>query len=87
MAVDKLRREDFEREVEGAAGRIVVDFYADWCVPCHHVAPALEELSVKLNGRVRFVKVNIDDSPQVAERYGVFSIPTIMLFEAGAVVA
>ena len=85
--ISKLTSSEFKREVESAEGRVVVDFYADWCGPCHQVAPALEELSSKWEGDVRFVKVNIDENPQLAKAYRVFSIPTIMLFEGGKVVA
>ncbi len=87
MTLSKLTDADFKRDVVNAEGRVVVDFYADWCGPCHQVAPALEELSSKWEGDVRFVKVNIDENPQLAQAYRVFSIPTIMLFEGGKVVA
>jgi len=80
MAISKLTSADFKREVEDRDGRVFVDFYADWCGPCRQVAPTLEELSSKWEGTVRFVKVNIDDNPQLARKYGVLSIPTIMLF-------
>lgn len=83
----KLASEEFQREVKDASGRVVVDFYADWCGPCRQVAPAVEELSSKWNGSVRFVKVDIDESPQLAKAYGVSSIPTIVLFEDGEIVA
>ena len=66
MTLSKLTDADFKRDVVNAEGRVVVDFYADWCGPCHQVAPALEELSSKWEGDVRFVKVNIDENPQLA---------------------
>lgn len=87
MAVKKLTSENFQREVKDASGRVVVDFYADWCGPCRQVAPAVEGLSSKWDGSVRFVKVDIDESPQLAKAYGVSSIPTIVLFEGGEIVA
>ncbi len=87
MAVDKLASKDLKREVEGAEGRSVVTFYADWCGPCRQVAPALEELSSKWDSEIRFVKDNIDESVQLAETYRIFPIPTTMLFENGAVAA
>jgi len=87
MAISKLTKESFKRDVEDEDGRVVVDFYADWCGPCRQVAPTLEELSSKWEDSVRFVKVNIDDSRQLAKRCGVLSIPTLMLFENGQVVA
>lgn len=87
MTVEKVSGADFERDVEGAEGSVVVDFYADWCGPCRHVAPELEELAFKWDGTIRFVKVNIDESQQVAKKYGVLSIPTIILFVNGEVTA
>jgi len=83
MAIPKLSSNAFEQEIASRQGRVVVDFYADWCGPCHQVAPVLEELHSKLDGTVRFVKVDIDESPDIARAYGIFSIPTIILFEDG----
>ncbi len=86
MAVDKLASEHFKR-TQGASRHVVVDFYADRRGPCRQVAPALEELSSKWDGEVRFVKVNIDESPQLTATYRIFSIPTIILFQNGTVAA
>jgi thioredoxin 1 len=83
MAIPKLSSNAFEQEIASRQGRVVVDFYADWCGPCHQVVPVLEELNSKLDGTVRFVKVDIDESPDIARAYGIFSIPTIILFEDG----
>ena len=72
----------FEQEVLQSETPVVVDFWAPWCGPCRAVAPILEQLS-SAQDRVRFVKVNIDESPAYASRYGVLSIPTTILFEGG----
>lgn len=73
----------FEKEVMGSSVPTVVDFYADWCGPCRTVAPILEDLSDEYSGSVRFVKVDIDRSEKLAERYQVTSIPTVMIFSGG----
>lgn len=87
MALKQLTRTEFEQDVEHGKGRVVVDFFAEWCGPCHQVAPELEELASKWDGQVTFVKLDIDENPDLAHKYEVFSIPMIMLFVDGEVAA
>ena len=75
--------ETFEREALGAAGPVVVDFGAPWCPPCRAMEPVFEELAARFEGGARFLKVNIDDNPGVAQRYGVKGIPTFIVFDGG----
>jgi thioredoxin 1 len=78
---------EFEAEVLKAAGPVLVDFWAEWCGPCRQIAPALEDLSKDLSGKVSVVKVNIDDNPATPGKYGVRGIPTLMIFKNGQVAA
>lgn len=75
---------DFESTVIQSDVPVFVDFYADWCGPCHMIAPTLEMLSEEYDGKVKFVKVNVDNNQQLAMKYDVLSIPTGILFESGA---
>ncbi len=64
---------------------VVVDFYADWCGPCHIIEPVIERLSNEYKGRVVFAKLDTDDNQQIVERYDIMSIPTVMVFRNGKV--
>ena len=63
----------------------VVDFFATWCMPCLMMEPILEELSEKFKGKIKFAKINVDDNPELSSKFGVFSIPTLIVFEKGKV--
>ncbi|MFW5653643.1 MAG: thioredoxin [Planctomycetota bacterium] len=79
--------DDFEAQVLKSDLPVMVDFYADWCMPCRMLAPSLDDLSVKFDGRARVVKVNVDDAQDIAGRYGVSSIPALYVFVNGEVVS
>ncbi len=74
----------FEAEVLASERPVIVDFWAEWCSPCHAVSPVLERIAEERAAELRLVKINIDEEPALAQRYGVMSIPTIVLFEGGA---
>src|SRR4029450_9118490 len=74
---------DFEDQVLGSPEPVLVDFWAEWCVPCHMVSPVVEEIARDHVGRMKAVKLNVDDNPDTARRYGVMSIPTLIVFKDG----
>ncbi len=77
-----INKDAFEAKVLGSADKTVVDFFATWCGPCRMLAPILEEVEGE-HPEISFVKVDIDESPELAMRYGVMSVPTLMKFENG----
>jgi thioredoxin 1 len=73
----------FDSDVLKSGKTVVVDFWAEWCGPCKMIAPVLEEIAEEYDGRLRVLKLNVDDNPQTARRFDVMSIPTLILFQDG----
>jgi len=76
----------FDTEVLKSERPVVVDYWAEWCGPCKMVAPVLEEIAAENAGKIDIVKLNIDENPEVAQRYGILQIPTLNVFSGGEVV-
>jgi thioredoxin 1 len=85
MAVGKTSDSSFDADVLKSAAPVVVDFWAEWCGPCRMIAPALEEISGQLGDKVKIVKLNVDENPNIAAKYGIMSIPTLLLFKNGEI--
>ena len=77
---------DFERDVLKSSIPTLVDFWAEWCGPCKQIAPILEEISIEKSGFIKIYKLNIDDNPNIPQKYGVRGIPTLMFFKDGKLV-
>lgn len=78
---------DFNETVLNAEGPVLVDYWAEWCGPCKMIAPILDEIAADYAGKLKVVKLNIDDNPEAPQHYGVRGIPTLMLFKNGEVEA
>jgi thioredoxin 1 len=87
MTTKTITDQSFANDVLGSDRPVLVDFWAEWCGPCRMIAPALEEISTALDGKVTIAKLNIDENPDTPGRYGVRGIPTMVLFKDGQPVA
>jgi len=85
MAVGKTSDASFEADVLKSAEPVVVDFWAEWCGPCRMIAPALDEISGQVGDKVKIVKLNVDENPDTAAKYGIMSIPTLLMFKNGEI--
>ncbi len=82
-----LTKENFDSEVLNSDMPVIVDFWASWCGPCKMLAPVIEELAKELDGKVKVGKVNVDEQNELAAKYQIMSIPTVLLFKNGEVAA
>jgi thioredoxin 1 len=81
--ITHLTSSTFDETVNGSSAPVLVDFWAEWCGPCKMIAPVLEEMASELGDQVTITKLNVDENPDIAMRYGVMSIPTLLLFDGG----
>ena len=81
--VTRITEAQFEAQVEKAASPVVMDFYATWCGPCKVLSPRLDKLAGEFSGKIKFVKVNVDEAQKLAERFQVQAIPTLLFFKNG----
>jgi thioredoxin 1 len=87
MATVPVTEASFDQDVLGASIPVVVDFTAEWCPPCHAIAPYLEQISDELAGQVKIAKLDVDNDPGISTRYGVRNMPTLIVFKNGEPVA
>ena len=82
----KVSDANFKEEVLKSDLSVLVDFWAEWCMPCRMVAPAVEAIAKRFEGRLKVCKVNVDEAPETSSEYGIMSIPTLAIFKGGKVV-
>ncbi|NLM73871.1 MAG: thioredoxin [Clostridiaceae bacterium] len=83
MDIKNVTKNDFDAEISNSELPVLVDFWAPWCGPCRMLAPVLDELASEMQGKVKILKVNVDEEPELASKFGVMSIPTVIAFKEG----
>ena len=83
----KVTRKNFEREVMESDVPVVIDFYATWCGPCRMLAPIVSEVAEEFGKKVKVCKIDVDEEPEIAEEYGISSVPTLLLIKNGDIVS
>ncbi len=83
MDVRHVTKKDFDNEIADSKLPVLVDFWAPWCGPCRTLSPVLDELAGEMSGKVKILKVNVDEEPELASKFGVMSIPTVIAFKQG----
>ncbi len=83
MSVLKITDENFENEVIQSEKTVIIDFYADWCGPCKMMSPIIDEIAEEMGEKIKVGKVNVDENMNLAEKFGIMSIPTIIIFKTG----
>ena len=83
MRVKSIKEKEFESEVINSDKPVLIDFWAQWCGPCKEIAPILEEIADEMQDTIKVVKINIDENPNIPNKYGIQSIPTMIIFKKG----
>ena len=87
MTIISIKEDAFENEVVKSTMPVLIDFWAEWCGPCKEIAPILEEISEEMSNKLKIVKINIDENPNIPNQYGIQSIPTLIIFNEGKPIA
>ena len=87
MDIQSIKEDSFEDEVVNSSTPVLIDFWAEWCGPCKEIATILEEIAVEMENKIKIIKINIDENPNIPNKYGIKSIPTLIIFKKGVPIA
>ena len=87
MSIQSIKEDSFEDEVVNSPTPVLIDFWAEWCGPCKEIATILEEIAAEMENKIKIIKINIDENPNIPNQYGVQSIPTLIIFKKGQPIA